>query len=105
LLSAKDSSLVKGMVTSEKGAYSLDYVKPGQYLMLASMVGYKKAYSSVFTVASDRHDLELSSIVLEEDSKQLSEVTIEASKPLYEQQLDKLVINVSSISLRQDLRP
>jgi hypothetical protein len=44
LLSAGDSSLVKGMVTSEMGTYQINGVKPGGYLLLASMVGYKKVY-------------------------------------------------------------
>jgi hypothetical protein len=94
-LSAKDSTLVKGMVTSERGTYSLE-IKPGQYLILASMVGYQKKYSSVFTVAADGNEFEVASLRLQEDSRQLNEVTVEASKPLYEQQLDKLVVNVRS---------
>lgn len=96
LLNAKDSSLVKGMVTSEEGAYIINYVKPGEYLMLASMVGYKKAYSSIFNLLPNGGDMELNTIKLEEDNKQLNEVTVQATKPLYEQQIDKLVVNVQS---------
>lgn len=96
LLSAKDSSLVKGMITTEEGIYQMNGVKPGDYLLLASIVGYKKAYSALFNISSNNGEVKLKSILLEEDSKQLSEVTVKASKSLYEQQLDKLVINVAS---------
>jgi hypothetical protein len=96
LLSPKDSSLVKGMVCNETGYYRLDKLSPGEYLMLASMMGYKKAYSSLFTIRQGSEDLPISTLMLAEDVQQLGEVVVEAQKQLYEQQIDKLVVNVQS---------
>lgn len=96
MLSGQDSSLVKGRMTGETGAYSVDDVKPGQYLMLASMIGYKKMYSAVFSVPPTKGTIELKTIELVLDSRQLGEVTVEASKPLFEQQIDRMVVNVQS---------
>ncbi|MDO1450778.1 outer membrane beta-barrel family protein [Rhodocytophaga aerolata] len=96
LLSAKDSSLVKGMVTNESGTYHIADIKPGAYILLGSMVGYKKSYSSLFQITSSNDIFDLKTVTLQEDSRQLHEVTVEASKPLFEQQLDKLVVNVGS---------
>jgi hypothetical protein len=51
LLQAKDSSLVKGAVTDERGRYSFEKIINGNYVIKAFMLGYKPAYSPLFTVA------------------------------------------------------
>jgi outer membrane receptor protein involved in Fe transport len=94
LLQAKDSSLVKGAVTDEKGRYSFENISNGSYLIKAYMVGYKAAYSPLITVANAHYQVK--AIVVSEDIKALDEVTVVALKPLYEQQIDRLVVNVKS---------
>ncbi|MEJ0057278.1 MAG: carboxypeptidase-like regulatory domain-containing protein [Bacteroidota bacterium] len=47
LLQAKDSSMVKGVVTATSGSYSFENVEPGKFLIVSSMIGYKKMYSPV----------------------------------------------------------
>ncbi|MGV3586982.1 MAG: carboxypeptidase-like regulatory domain-containing protein [Adhaeribacter sp.] len=96
LLSSQDSSLVKGMLTSESGDYVLDLVKPGQYLLQASIIGYRKAYSPVFLVTATQPAVAVNTLKLEQDSKNLTEVSVNAQKPLFEQQLDRMVVNVQS---------
>ncbi len=96
LLAAKDSALVKGMVASETGWYQLEQVTKGAYLLQASMIGYRKMYSSPFTVTSSSSSTDLPTLILPAESQQLGEVTVVAQKPLYEQQLDRLVVNVQS---------
>jgi hypothetical protein len=96
LVNAKDSTLVKGMVSSEAGLYSLDRVGVGEYRIAATMVGYKQIYSPPFTINQERKTIQLDALILPEEARQLNEVTIEASKPLFEQHLDRLVVNVQS---------
>lgn len=96
LLNANDSSLVKGMLTDEDGNYHLENPKKGQYRLLASTLGYRRAYSLLFTISDNRRDVVIPPLILIIASQQLNEVAVVAQKPLYEQQLDKLIINVQS---------
>ncbi|KAA5548255.1 outer membrane beta-barrel protein [Adhaeribacter rhizoryzae] len=97
LLNPNDSSLVKGAVVNASGYYTFEQVSPGYYLIAASMVGYETSYSKPFNLISattGTHHMQL--LVVATNEKQLQEITVTASKPLYEQQIDKLVINVQS---------
>ncbi|GAA4443186.1 hypothetical protein GCM10023188_43740 [Pontibacter saemangeumensis] len=94
LLQAGDSALVKGAITDMEGRYSFDQVAPGSYIIKASMVGYKPAFSPAFTVAGT--DFLVPGIGMTQDALALGEVTVEATRPLYEQQIDRLVVNVQS---------
>lgn len=94
LLQAKDSSLVKGAVTNERGRYSFENMSNDSYLIKAFMIGYKPAFSTL--IIMDNTDYHVKPIELTEDIKALDEVTVVALKPLYEQQIDRLVVNVQS---------
>ncbi|GAA4455843.1 outer membrane beta-barrel family protein [Nibrella saemangeumensis] len=93
LLHAKDSSLAKGAVTTEQGSYRFENVPNGRYVIAASSVAYQKQKSGVFDVAAD---VTVPALTLTEASRTLNEVTVNAQKPLYEQQIDRMVINVQS---------
>src|SRR5471030_1485254 len=43
LLKAQDSTIVKGTLSSETGAYTFDHVNAGSYIIKATVVGYQKA--------------------------------------------------------------
>lgn len=96
LLKAHDSTLVKGMVTSDAGIYRLEGVPPGSYLLMATLVGYRKTYSAPFTLTANTPAPKLETIRLMPETKELSEVQVTAKKPLFEQQIDRLVVNVQS---------
>jgi outer membrane cobalamin receptor len=61
----------------------------------ASSVGYKNSRSAVFEVTTASTEAPV--LLLTESAKTLNEVTVAAQKPVFEQQLDKLVVNVQSI--------
>lgn len=94
LLNASDSSLAKGGLSTETGTYELTGIQAGRYRIAASMVGYKTQKSSVFEVTNGSVQAPL--LTLNEAAKMLSEVTVAAQKPLFEQQMDRMVINVQS---------
>lgn len=96
LLNARDSSLVKGMVTDQEGSYRLENPKKGQYRLMASMVGYSQVYSPLFSIPEQQEHIVIPPLVLRAVARELSEVTVVAQKPLYEQHLDRLVVNVQS---------
>lgn len=96
LLNQKDSSMVSGILASEQGTFNITNFKSGNYLLGISMVGYKPAYSAPFVIKSANEHKHNEPIVLEEDNFQLQDVNVVAKKPLYELQIDRMVVNVEN---------
>lgn len=92
LFRASDSTLVKGTLANEEGLYSLENVTGGKYIVQGSMIGYKSTYSKPFEL---NQDLNIGTIVLS-GFQSLDEVTVVATKQLFEQKVDRMVINVES---------
>src|SRR5690606_20472816 len=61
-----------------------------------SVVGYRKTYSAPFSFNQEQQSYFVIPLLLQQESQQLNEVTVSAQKTLYEQEIDRLVINVSS---------
>ena len=95
LLNAKDSSLVKGIVASEKGTFSFVHNAVEKLIITSTFTGYKQAYTSTFTVENNK-DVDLGTITLTPAGKQLSTVTVVTKKPFIEQKIDRMVINVKN---------
>jgi outer membrane receptor protein involved in Fe transport len=97
LVNAADSSLVKGAVATEAGLFSIESIKSGQYLVTATMIGYRDTYSAPFFLKDEEGTYQLATLMANTLDNQLNEVTVIAKKPVFEQQLDKLVINPSAM--------
>lgn len=95
LLNPADSSLVLGNLTDDNGIYTLD-VKSGSYLVSLSMLGYKEYYSEVIQIENKNGVYEIPLVTLLEDSQVLGEVEIVGRKALFEQKIDRLVVNVAN---------
>lgn len=95
LISAKDSALIKGALTTENGSYTIPSVSAGDYRILASSVGFDKTYSQVFAIKEDSKNAQVD-IILKEASKMLNEAVVTATRPLFEQKADRLVVNVAN---------
>ncbi|UZR97908.1 outer membrane beta-barrel family protein [Chondrinema litorale] len=95
LLDVEDSSLIKGAVSDANGVFSLTRFPKGTYLVNSYMMGFEKYYSKI-TFQGDNRKVSLETITLNKSTTELSEVTIRATKPLYEMEMGKLVINVGS---------
>lgn len=93
LVNSADSALVKGLVTEEGGTYLFDEVEPGSYLVMATMVGYADAYSSI--INSNNDEIIVEALTLHEGVV-LDEVTLVAKKPFIEMKADKIVVNVEN---------
>jgi outer membrane receptor protein involved in Fe transport len=94
LLNATDSALVQGQVANNAGSFVIGKIDPGKYIIAVSMLGYLPYYSSVEVTPEPLLDLGI--INIQENSEVLGEVVVEAQKPLYEQKIDRLVVNVQS---------
>ncbi|MGV3587865.1 MAG: TonB-dependent receptor domain-containing protein [Adhaeribacter sp.] len=96
LLNAQDSALVKGTLSGETGLYRFENIKPGSYLIASSAVGYKQTYSKFFLIEAGESTYQLNALVLKGSARELQEVSVMAKKPLLEQHLDRLVVNVQN---------
>lgn len=96
LLKAKDSTLVKGVVTNDKGQYEIDNVAEGGYRVATSLVGFKKVYSEPFTIDAANPEIQVKTLTMVEEAKSLNEVKVVAKKPFIEQEIDRTVVNVEN---------
>jgi iron complex outermembrane recepter protein len=96
LLKAKDSSLVKLALTDAAGNFSIENVKDGEYLVLATSVGHSKTYSNVFTISPTALDVNVGVLQLILQDKNLTGVTVVAKKPFIERKADRTIVNVDA---------
>jgi iron complex outermembrane recepter protein len=96
LLNSKDSSLAKILVTDKTGQFELSNLKPGKYVVMVSAVGYAKSYSSAFEINEANPSIDLKTIELKVQGKDLGAVTVSAVKPMVEQKIDRTVVNVDA---------
>jgi iron complex outermembrane receptor protein len=94
LLRAKDSTVIKGTLTNDAGAYIFDNIKPGDYIIKATTVGYTNTTSAGFTVGADAVSLPV--LKMQANVKALNTVTISSSRPLIERKIDRTVMNVEN---------
>jgi outer membrane receptor protein involved in Fe transport len=94
LFKASDSSFVKGVISQEDGSFEFDRIPDGIYFITASMMGYYNVDSSIFEL-KDNINFKMPDIILSEQIV-LDEVVMKVEKQLYEQKVDRMVINVES---------
>lgn len=94
LLLPKDSSLVKGVVSNSAGNFQFTDIADGSYLIACSFTGYKTQWLPALQLSRGNKDM--GEIELKALSKNLSDVTITAKKPLFEQRIDRMVVNVKN---------
>ena len=97
LLNSEDSKLVKGAVTDQNGNFMLENVPVGKYIITASFFGYNTQSSDPFELKINE-TYTVPSIAISE-SVGLDEVLVKARKPLYQQKIDRMVINVAASAL------
>lgn len=93
LLRAKDSSVVKLVVTGDNGKFSINAPQPGRYLVSASYVGYISSYSQVFEL-SGSGSINVPDLSITKVSGNMKEVVVTAQKPIVEVKADKTILNV-----------
>lgn len=97
LLHSKDSTMIKGMAASETGNFSFEELPNGSYLIMASMVGFKKTYSAPIDYLGK--PVTLPDHLLSPDIQSLEEVKVVTQKPFIEQAVDRTIINVENSSV------
>ncbi|MFT3704417.1 MAG: TonB-dependent receptor [Agriterribacter sp.] len=94
LLAAKDSSVIKIEVTDKNGEFEIMSSHPGKFLILVSSIGFEKKYTTPIEANSGL--INVGTIEILPETKDLKTVVVTAKKPLIEQKIDKLVVNVDA---------
>jgi len=96
LLAAKDSSVIKIELTDKNGQFELVSPAHGDFLLQISAIGFEKKYTPLFTISSAKASTNTGTTSMVRESKEMKAVVITAQKPLIEQKVDKLVVNVDA---------
>lgn len=96
LLKLKDSTLVKGVMTEHSGAYSFENIPAGKYIVTSTYTGFGQVYTGAFEITPDNNHIDLGVLKLFQKQVKLNDITVVAKKPMFEQKIDRMVINVAS---------
>ncbi len=96
LIRSNDSAFVKATISDEKGVYLFSDIRQGSYMIHAAHVGFRPVFSKVMVVDETMRQLTAEPLTLLDDAVLLNTVTVSARKPLLEQKIDRLVINVAA---------
>ncbi len=94
LFRVKDSSMVNGGITNEKGIFQLTKVPFGKFYAMITFLGYQTLKVPEIMVTPKDNHLDLGTLFLKYSSARLKEVTISGDRPTMEYSLDKKVVNV-----------
>ena len=91
LIRAADTVYVSGVASNDKGFFKLENVRNGQYILQITAIGYEN-YKNVLDVTED---VDLGVIKMNEGAVRLDEVVITEKKPLFANDGEKTLYNVS----------
>jgi len=94
LLNIKDSSVVNGGVTNNKGEFVINDVRPGKYYSKVSFIGYKTTIITNINITNRNQAAELGIIKIVPSSIKMGDIVVRADKEMIVTNLDKQVINV-----------
>lgn len=94
LVQEKDSSFVAGTVTNEDGRFSIANIQQGSYTLEISYASYQSKKIPVLVGRLSEY-LDLSIIEIEEDTRSLQEVTVNATTETLSDKMDKKTFSVS----------
>jgi hypothetical protein len=93
LLSAGDSTYVKGVTSNSNGRFSFSGIKSGKYIVQCSYLGYNNSYTNV---TAENSNIKLNPIVMKESSIMLKETVVTAVKAAIVAKEDTLEYNADS---------
>ena len=91
LMRAVDSVFVSGASSNEEGQFKLEHIPSGKYTFFISSIGYE----SIRKTLDIGSDLDLGTIKMKSGSTRLDEVVIVEKRPLFSNEGEKTLYNVS----------
>jgi outer membrane receptor protein involved in Fe transport len=95
-----DSTLYKGAITDEQGAYELKNLKAGSYFIQITSLGLADFTVPPFELKPGEAKT-IEAAILEVESQQLQEVIVESKRPLLVQKPDMTVLNVAGSTIAE----
>ncbi|MFH0843740.1 MAG: outer membrane beta-barrel family protein [Bacteroidota bacterium] len=99
LLQLPDSTMVNGIITLTDGGYLLDNIKPGNYFVRASFVGYRSAGKAV-TVSEGGQENVVDTIFLTEITTELNEVMVVGERLKGKEMVDRTVYAIPEVAAK-----
>ncbi|OQP53326.1 hypothetical protein A4D02_21755 [Niastella koreensis] len=93
---AKDSSLLKVALTDKFGLFEFENLAQGDYFVIVTAVGFIKTSSKKFTLAPSAVYKIPSFQLKKSEAKALGAVTVTGKRPLIENKIDRMVVNVEA---------
>ncbi len=90
-----DTSMVKGNITDEEGAFAFNDVKYGNYLLEISCMGYENIKKGDISVNETNSDIKLGEIPMFETVNKIEEVVVEGERLKAVEEVDKTVYYVN----------
>ncbi len=89
-----NNELIGGVITNEKGEFSINKLPFGACYLKISFMGYKDFISEEIPLSPNQSNVKMGVIKFVDESKTLDVVEVVAEKRLMEYQIDKKVVNV-----------
>ena len=96
LVQLPDSAMITGVITLTDGGYFFEKVKPGNYFMKVTFVGYK-ANGKKVTVDERSGEIAVDTIFLAETTTSLNEVTVTAERIKGKELVDRTVYAIPEV--------
>lgn len=96
LVQLPDSNMITGVITLTDGGYFFEKVKPGNYFMKASFLGYK-ANGKKVTVEAGSGEIVVDTIYLAETTATLNEVTVVGERLKGKEMVDRTVYAIPAV--------
>jgi len=99
-LLSTDSTIVKSSITDKKGRFSIGGVKPGNYIVSCTFIGYEKS-AKALTVTGNPPKINIGTVQIDVLSANMAEVKVSTTSRALNAAIDRKVYNVSQDILAQ----
>ncbi|MGA1977862.1 MAG: TonB-dependent receptor [Bacteroidales bacterium] len=96
LLNLPDSVMTTGVITLTDGSYTLEKIKPGNYFVRVSFVGYITRGRSV-TIRESQKEVVVDTILLTETTASLKEITVVGERLKGKEMVDRTVYSIPEV--------
>ncbi len=96
LFQQQDSALAKIALSDSAGAFAFSGVAPGSYFVSASYQNQNARTSPTFVLSQSNPAVALPPLAIFQNAEALAGVVVTVKKPLVEQKIDRLVVNVDA---------
>lgn len=89
----RDSAFITGTISNEEGRFTISGIRPGNYVLEASFIGYKPHKQPLY-IGTLSEFLDVSALELEENTNALAEVEVSAKQDDVSGRMDKKTFSV-----------